>query len=239
MRVALGAHAGEVGDDAARGGARPGALGARDDGSEALRRGGEGILVILRDGAGAHEEVAVDGGTHEDALARGRGHLEHRAREVRLEAVVIQVILAANWGYMELAGGELVMELIGVDARRVYHGAGADDLAVHEGDGEALPLTGEVGDARVKRDAHAVLDGVLERGEGNLIRVADGARRDAQRAGDLGRQGRLELTCLVSGDDREPLDAAGAAALEKTREGDLVLVAKADHQRLVVDVGKS
>ena len=89
---------------------------------QTARGGGGGLLVLDVDGGGADQQVAVDGGGDQNALAGRARQLEHGVADVFAGGVVQQEVVApAGDDLHGVGGGGHVVQLVGVDAGRVDH----------------------------------------------------------------------------------------------------------------------
>ena len=97
-----------------------------EEGGEALGRGGGVVGIVDVLGRRAQQHVAVDRRRHQDALRPLRRHREHNRRHERPRQLVEDHELSAPWCDRELVVAEPTVEVVGTQAGRVDHPAGAD-----------------------------------------------------------------------------------------------------------------
>ena len=181
---------------------------------QSLRRGGGQVPLLLVRGGGAHQQVAVDRGRYQHALAHGAGQLEHGPLHQAAVLPVQQAVFPPPGHDAGSIAAHLVMEHV------APHTGGAD-----HGPGLHGPPVGFQGIARlspadalhpgVEAEGHAVVGGVLRQGDGHAEGTDDGAAGGVQGGNGLLRQGRLQRTKLLSPDDLQALHAVDLSPVQK------------------------
>ena len=131
---------------------------------QARAGGGGGLLVLNINGRRAHQQVAVDGGGNQHALAVLAGQGKNGVLYVLARLLVQQAVIAPAGGDMNLFLADHVVELVGVHPCGIDHAAGLIGAVV----GLNLPAARDgvqAGDLGVKAELHAVGGGVLRHGD--------------------------------------------------------------------------
>ena len=181
-------------------------------------------------GGRAHEEIAVDGRRHENALAHFGGQLEHGAREHAADLFVQQHIFALARRDRDLFIGHHVVELGAVQSRGVDDDRGLKAPLR----GLKLPepaLAGNALHAGIEEELHAVAHGVFRHGAGELKGADDAARGRIERGDGLRGDVRLKLVQLLALHDAKTVHAVFHAAEQKLLESRAVGLVKAQHER--------
>ena len=174
-------------------------------GDQLVEAGGGGVravLVLDVDGRRPDDGVAVDGRADEDALAIFPGKLEDRVPREAAGRLVDQAIVAAARRDMQLARADLIVQHVGVDARRVDNGAGLE-RAVVSLDVPVAVFGADGGDFCVKLEANAVGGGVFRQGDGQAEGADDRAGRRPEGRDRVRGDVRLEFAQAVALDDLE------------------------------------
>ena len=233
----MGAKPGEAGDDVPHGEVRNAARRRLCHAAQACRCGGGAVLVVLILRRGAHQQVAVDGGGHQHALAHGGGELEDGVLHQLTVPPVQQAVFApaGNDGQLRLA--QLVMERVAV-----YTGGGDDhpalQYALRRLQQEVIVLPADTLHLRVEAELAAVGGGVLRQRDGHAKGADNGAGRRIQRGHSLRRDPGLLTAQRLAAQHRQTFHAVAlSAGFQFLQTGDVSLV-KAQHQRAAPAVGE-
>ena len=230
----MGAQAGERSDDRPQRQVFHAALGLGLHIVQLLRGGGSGLLVGQVGGGGAHQQVAVDGGRYQHALAHFAGQLEDGAGHQPARLLVQQAVVALAGDDGELLFTDKIVHHIGIHARRIHHAPGADGALVGV-DAPVLAVAGDVLHLGVESEFHPVVGGVLRHGDGQPEGADDAAGGGVQRRHHLIGQIRFQRAGLVTGKNLQVGHAVGFAPLQQRLQTGAVRLVKAQHQRAVAD----
>ena len=196
MAILVGTETCEARDDLTDGQILHGSPGLGDQLIEAGGGGVRAVLVLDVDGRRPDDGVAVDGRADEDALAIFPGELEDRVLCKVAGRLVEQAIVAAARRDMQLARADLIVQHVGVDARRVDDGACLKRAAVRLNDPMAI-FGADGGDFCVKLEANAVGGGVFRQGDGQAEGTDDRAGRRPEGRDRIRRDVRLKFAQAV------------------------------------------
>ena len=216
-----GAYTGEVADGLPEIDGGNGFLGGGPHKIQSLC-GGAHILIRDRVGVGSNDQVAVNSGGHQYALAIGAWALEdHMLYPVSL-AFVQQVILASGGVDHKGGGRRHLVDCLGRDS------GGVDDIPAAE-----ISLVGvdqpaafhklQPGNGSPQMELCPVADGGLRQGQTILPRGADGGCGGVEGGGYLFREVGVHGAGLLPGEQAELRHAVGLAPAEQVLEGSLIL----------------
>ena len=200
--------------------------------------GGGGVLFVVDvGGRGADEQVAVDRGGHQHAFAVLARQLEHRMPHMVPGGVVQQEVIPPAGHDGHGVGADLVVQFVGMHARRVDHAARLQRAAagLHPPAARDGPHGLHLG---IELEAHAVFGGVLGKGAGQAKGADDAAGGGPQRSHRLVGDVRLQGAQFAAFHDAQPLHAVGQTVLIEFLQRRAVLIAQADHQAAALVVGK-
>ena len=194
------------------------------------RGGGGGVLPVgVVHSGGAHQQVPVDGGGYQHALAVFAGQLEDGAAHVAPGGLVQQAVLPFPGGDGELFFAHPVVHLVGVDPGGVYHRPGGKVALVCF----YQPALGDLfqpGDGGVEGELHPVFGGALRQaqGEGKGTYDAGGAgpQGTTHLVGEVGLQG----LGLVPGEELQVGHAVFQAPLVQLLQLGHLLLPQAHHK---------
>ena len=181
-------------------------------------------------GVGAGNEVAVDGGGDQHALALGTGTLEDHPVHQAALALVQQIVFAPVGGHLPIHRFQQFMDAVGVHPRGVDDAPGGK-AALGSGKAEpALRQSLDGGDRAAAVQFHTVLDGGLDHGQGKAPGIDDAGGGGVQSAADFGGEGRFHGTGFLPGQQPQLRHAVGhAPAVQRFQRGP-VLGGEAHHQ---------
>ena len=198
--------------------------------------GGGHVVPLHRGGVGPYDQVAVDGGGHQDALAVGAGALEdHVAHPVSL-ALVQQEVLAPGGVDGKGGGRGHLMDGLGPDAGGVDH-VPAVEVALVGVDQPALFRGLQPGNGGVQVELCAVDYGSLRQGQTVLPGGADGGGGSVEGRGHPVGQVGVHGSGLVPGEQLELRHAVGLSPLEQGVEGSVILRREGQDQGAAGAVG--
>ena len=126
------------------------------------------VPVLDVDGRRADDDIAVDGGAYQNALAQFAGQLEHRMAHESAGLLVQQAVIAPAGGNMQLPLlGHHIVQHVRVHARGVDHIPGLEVAAVRM-NGPAAAASGEARYLCIEPEFHAVGISVLRQGNGHV-----------------------------------------------------------------------
>ena len=229
----MGAQARKAGDHLAQGQVLHGNAGLLAHFVQAGLGGGGGLLVLNVDGGGAHDGVAMHGGADQNALAVLAGQLEDGVLHKAAGGAVQQEVIAPAGDDLHGRAACLIVELIRVQTRGVYHHLGLD-VALG---GVQLPAAVHGGHFQhfgVKLELRAVLGGVLGEGKGQAEGAHNAAGGGVQGGHGVVGDVRLHLLQLVLLHDAQALYPVGHAVFIQLVQGGAVLLAHAHNQAAVL-----
>ena len=233
----MGPQAGEAGNDVPHGQVRHAAA-RRGDGVIQPRLGGSSVVpILLIRGGGAEEEVSVDSGGHQHALAHGTRQLEDGMAHQTAVLPVQQAVFAPAGGDPEGIAAQLVMEHVapyagGVDHGTTLHRATA---GVHH---KVIPLPADMLHLRIEAELRAVGGSVLRQSNGQAEGAENGAGRGIQGRHRLLGQGRLHPVQSLALHDLQPLHAVGKPPLIEGLQLLTVRRIQTQHQCAAPAIGK-
>ena len=225
----MGPQPGEAGDHVPQGQARHAFAGHILGKGQSLRRGGGQVPLLLVRSGGAHQQVAVDRGRYQHALAHGAGQLENGPLHQAAVLLVQQAVFSPPGHDAGGVAADLVMEHV------APHTGGADNgpgLQRPLGRLQHIALPGAADGLHpgVEAELRAVMGGVLRQGDGHAEGADDGAGGGVQRGHGLLRQGGLQLMEPAAPEDLQALHAVGPAPLQKLLQPGQARLLKAHHQ---------
>ena len=202
--------------------------------SQPLRGGLGGIRRCHHGGCGAGQQVAVRSRGDQNTLALGSGDLENGMLHPAALGLVQQHVLACPGDDGEEAISCHPGHLIRIAAGTVQQPGALHGLPGGGGDGEAVLLL-NADNLKVSLQLHAIVHGVADGGNGQVIGADDARIGHIQGFADLFGQVRLHLAGFLSGDQPDAVDAVFKAAVVELFQNCLFFgCAEGDHQRTVV-----
>ena len=210
-----------------------------------LGRSGRCVLILLGVRIRPHEQIAVHGRGHEHTLARFRGRLEHSMREQAAHVGVHKIVFAAASGNRERVRGDHIVDLIRMHASRIDHRAGVDVLGANARmvfDMQNVAFTfgsAHADNATLEVELNAVSGGIFGAAKRHLVRIANSARRNEQRAFCLGGNVRLKLAQFGRIYHAQAFNTVLLPAIEQFMQCRKLIVAERYYERAVLLVRKS
>ena len=172
--------------------------------------GGGGVFSHDRAGVGAHDQVAVDGGADQNALAVLVGALKDGAAHPATLGLVQQVIFAPAGPDGKFMGRGHVVDRIGTDSRRVDEIPGRKVPQVGVDEPEAAGLF-DAGDLGFQVQFGPVPDGGFRQGQAVLPGGADGGGGGVEGGQHLFREVGLSAADFLPREDLQPRHPVGLA----------------------------
>lgn len=192
--------------------------------------GGGGLVQILHiGGGGAHQQVAVDRGADQHALAHFTGQLENGPAHMAPSGFVQQAVFALAGSDRDFFLKNLVVQFTGMDPGGIYHSAGPN-LPRAGLQKPAIRLAFDLQNLRVKTELHSVAGGAFRQAQGQLKGAYHAGGPGQQGPADPLRQVGLQGPCLLPGEQGEPRYAVGQPPVVQSPQLGQLRWVQADHQ---------
>ena len=219
------AQTGERRDDLAEGDVGHGDAALLGHLGKAGRRGVGALLVLDVFGCGANNEIAVDGGRDEHALAHlGGKRKDHVVHVVACSGVKKHVLSAAR-DNLQLVLADHVVNLVRVDACSIHHAARKDAAAWGLKGKAALRPALDGRNRGIKDELDSVGCGILGKGNVQPKGINDAGRWRPERADGIRRNVGLHGTKRVSVNNLEVGHTIGHTSREELAEPSHVALA--------------
>ena len=233
----MGPEPREAGDGLAEGNVLYALLGSFPDLGQPCG-GGVGALKILRIlGGGTDEQIAVDRGRHQHALAQHPGQLENGGVHRFSRGLIQQQILAPPGGNVDFVFAHHIVQHPGIHPRGIDHRPGNQGLPFRNHQPGALFPGANLGNPGSQPELHAVLDGVLSQGHRHPEGTDDAPRRCPEGChrgpADVG----LHFVKPPGIDDLQALHSVLKAVFIKCLQSGQIRPVHAQHQRAVAPEG--